>query len=69
VPAVRLRSRQLGVDEEEHDDDEDEGVHEEASGCTRESTDRDPDTSRVRPQLLRLRELLDSCRRTQERNR
>lgn len=52
MPPVLPMTLQLGVEED--------GVVEVASVCMQESTTRDTETSLVRPQPLRLGELLDS---------
>lgn len=54
--AVRLLTLQLGVDEEEDED----GVLDEARVCMQDSTTLDTATSLVRLQPVCLRELLDS---------
>lgn len=56
--AVRLLTPLLGVDEEE--EDEDDGVLEEARVCMQDNTTLDTAASLVRPQPLCLWELLDS---------
>lgn len=56
---VRLLTPKLGVDEEEENEDDD-GVLEEARVCMQDSTTLDTATSLVRPQSCCLRELLDS---------